>query len=230
MIEQLQFHGIRNAAEAATCLAGYDKTRYPEGSGPSFTGFFLPKGFAAGLRLEHSGADLWNAFVRAHAQAQLAGTPEIQMDYFTRATESLLLQGVDFDDQALNSMNPTGRARSKNRGTSARNDLSLHLRIDGTAMRPILIIPVPKIREEDLAEARRLNQLDAKRGAVELDAKGAVTDDLEDRRDRWRRWCGLSKIIWMRSVDQFVPGERKMGAPASLDTRENLIQMLLRRR
>jgi hypothetical protein len=76
MIEQLQFHGIRNAAEAATCLAGYDNTRYPEGSGPSFTGFFLPKGFAAGLRLEHSGADLWNAFVRAHAQAQLAGTPK----------------------------------------------------------------------------------------------------------------------------------------------------------
>jgi hypothetical protein len=101
MIEQLQFHGIRNAAEAATCLAGYDKTRYPEGSGPSFTGLFLPKGFGAGLRLEHSGADLWNAFVRAHAQAQLAGTPEIQMDYFTRATESLLLQGVNFDDQAL---------------------------------------------------------------------------------------------------------------------------------
>jgi len=97
-------------------------------------------------------------------------------------------------------------------------------------MRPILIIPVPKIREEDLAEARRLNQLDAKRGAVELDEKGAIIDDLEDRRDRWRRWCGLSKIICMRSVDQFVPGERKMGAPASLDTCENLIEMLLRRR
>ncbi len=97
-------------------------------------------------------------------------------------------------------------------------------------MRPILIIPVPKIREEDLAEARRLNQLDAKRGAVELDAKGAVIDDLEDRRDRWRQWCGLSKTICMRSVDQFVPGERKMGTPASLDTCENLIQLLLRRR
>jgi hypothetical protein len=37
MIEQLLFHGIRDAAEAATCLAGYDKTRYPEGSGPSFS-------------------------------------------------------------------------------------------------------------------------------------------------------------------------------------------------
>ena len=39
-------------------------------------------------------------------------------------------------------------------------------------MRPILIIPVPRIREEDLAKARQLNDCDAKRGAVELDDKG----------------------------------------------------------
>jgi hypothetical protein len=98
-------------------------------------------------------------------------------------------------------------------------------------MRPILIMPMPKIREEDLAEARRLNHLDAQRGAIELDAQGAVIDDLEDRRHRWRRWCGLSKTICMRSVDQCVPGERKVGAPpASLDTCENVIEMLLRRR
>jgi hypothetical protein len=97
-------------------------------------------------------------------------------------------------------------------------------------MRPILIIPVPRIREEDLAKARQLNDYDAKRGAVELDDKGAVIDDLEDRRDRWRRWCGLSKVVCMQSVDQSGPGERKMGTPASLDTCENLIQMLLRRR
>ena len=101
MIEQMLFHGIRDAGEAATCLAGYDKTRYPEGSGPTFTAFFLAKSFAAGLRLEHSGGDLWNAFVRAHAQAQLTGPPEIQMDYFTRAVESLLAQGNRFDDPAL---------------------------------------------------------------------------------------------------------------------------------
>jgi hypothetical protein len=45
------FHGIRDASEAATCLAGYDKTRYPEGSGPTFTGYFLAKSFAAGCAL-----------------------------------------------------------------------------------------------------------------------------------------------------------------------------------
>jgi hypothetical protein len=72
-----------------------------EAAGPTFTGYFLAKSFAAGLRLEHSGADLWNAFVRAHAEAQLTRPPEIQMDYFTRAVESLLGQGNRFDDSAL---------------------------------------------------------------------------------------------------------------------------------
>lgn len=97
-------------------------------------------------------------------------------------------------------------------------------------MRPILIIPIPKIREDDLVEARRLNERDAKRGAVELDDKGAVIDDLDERRVRWRRWCGLSKIIRMQSADHFDPGERRIGAPASLETCENLIEMLLRRK
>jgi hypothetical protein len=32
MIEQLEFSGIQDAADAATCLAGYDQTRYPEHS------------------------------------------------------------------------------------------------------------------------------------------------------------------------------------------------------
>jgi len=49
----------------------------------------------------HCGADLWNAFVRAHAEAQLAGAPEIQMDYFTRAVESLLGQGKRLDSSLL---------------------------------------------------------------------------------------------------------------------------------
>jgi hypothetical protein len=101
MIEQLEFSGIQDAADAATCLAGYDQTRYPEHSGSTFTGFFLPQAVAAGMRLEESGADLWNAFVRAHAEAQLVGAPEIQMDYFTRAVESLLGQGKRIDSSLL---------------------------------------------------------------------------------------------------------------------------------
>ncbi len=91
-------------------------------------------------------------------------------------------------------------------------------------------MPIPKIREEHLAEARRLNGLDAKRGAIELDDEGAVIDDLEQRRRRWRRWCGLSKVIVMRSPEERVPSQSKMARPASLDNCENLIEMLLRRK
>ena len=44
---------------------------------------------------------LWNTFVNAHARAQLAGLAEIPMDYFTRAVESVLLQGPQWDTQDL---------------------------------------------------------------------------------------------------------------------------------
>jgi len=101
MIEQLNFRGITCAADAATCLASYDCTRYPELSGPTFTEFFCPLAWGGGLRLEHSGAMLWNSFVQAHAAAQLSGSVEIQMDYFTRAVESVLTQGPGWDGLGL---------------------------------------------------------------------------------------------------------------------------------
>ena len=101
MIEQLHFRGITDAKDAATCLASYDCSHYPEDDGPTFTQFFLPIAFGAGLRLEHRGATLWNAFVQAHAAAQLPGPVEIQMDYFTRAVESVLLRGPDCDSLGL---------------------------------------------------------------------------------------------------------------------------------
>ena len=101
MIEQLHFRGITGAQDAATCLASYDLTKYPENSGPSFTEFFFPQAWSTGLRLERSGAQLWNAFVQAHAAAQLSGTIEIQMDYFTRAVESVLTSAPQWDSLGL---------------------------------------------------------------------------------------------------------------------------------
>jgi hypothetical protein len=97
MIEQEHFRGITSAQDAATCLASYDLTRYPEESGAAFTGFFYEQAYNAGLRLEHSAAHVWNTFLDAHAAAQLAGPAEVPMDYFTRAVESVLLQGPEWD-------------------------------------------------------------------------------------------------------------------------------------
>lgn len=101
MIEQMHFRGITGAVEAATCLASYDLTRYPEDTGSAFTAFFYPDAYAAGLRLEQSAAALWNGFVNAHAVAQLAGPVDLPMDYFTRAVESVLLNGPQWDSAAL---------------------------------------------------------------------------------------------------------------------------------
>lgn len=87
MIEHLQFRGIASAQDAATCLASYDLTRYPEKDGPTFTGFFYPNATRAGFNLEQ--------------HAQLAGPLEIPMDYFTRAVETVLLQGPQWDRLGL---------------------------------------------------------------------------------------------------------------------------------
>jgi len=97
MIEQQHFRGIADAVDAATCLASYDLSRYPEETGKTFTQFFYPQAFEHGLLLEKSAAMVWNAFVNAHASAQLSGPVEIPMDYFTRAVEGVLLQGAQWD-------------------------------------------------------------------------------------------------------------------------------------
>ena len=97
-------------------------------------------------------------------------------------------------------------------------------------MRPIVIMPRPKVSEVAIAERRHLNELDSKREAIELDEEGAVIDDLEERRKRWRRWCGLSKVIVMQSAEPVVIGHNPIAPPASLQNCENLIEMLLRRR
>ena len=80
---------------------------------------------------------------------------------------------------------------------------------------PILIVPAPKRRAVNWAECRRIDELDARRGAVELDPDGAVVNDLEERRVRWRRRCRLSRIITMRHTDM-RPTRSKYAVPAKL--------------
>ena len=64
MVEGLAFFGIRNVKEVATCLRGYDETKYPRSSDWSFTRFYLPRAVAAGAHLADDAAWLWNAFER----------------------------------------------------------------------------------------------------------------------------------------------------------------------
>lgn len=92
MIEQLHFRGVESAEDAATCLQGYDETEYPEKSGWTFTCFFFPKAFEAGMRLCDQAHHLWNAFAEMHYAARLVGDIEIPMEYFSRAVEIVLIE------------------------------------------------------------------------------------------------------------------------------------------
>lgn len=94
MVETLRFRGIRSAVDAATCLRSYDEHAYPVDSDWSFTRYYYPFAFGTGMRLEMSADFLWDAFAQAHQHAGLAGTVEIPMEYFSRAVEAILLDGL----------------------------------------------------------------------------------------------------------------------------------------
>lgn len=76
------FFGIRNANDVATCLAGYGQTTFPRGTDWTFTRFYLQQAVDAGYRLVDDAQILWDAFVKIHNKAGLAGTLEIPMESF----------------------------------------------------------------------------------------------------------------------------------------------------
>ena len=90
MVEELAFHGVRNATEVATCLAGYDQTNYPRASDWTFTRFYLRQAVGSGYRLSDNAATLWGAFERLHHKHGLPGDLEIPMESFVRAVEIVL--------------------------------------------------------------------------------------------------------------------------------------------
>lgn len=95
-------------------------------------------------------------------------------------------------------------------------------------MLPILIPPTPRIKHIDFAEARRIDETDAGRPAIELDRDGEIVDDLEERRRRWRRRCGLSKVLLINNASL---RSDKLGAnlSASVESCEDLVTRQLRR-
>lgn len=58
-VEELAFQCMRDADEVATCLQGYDRTVYPEGSQWTFSRFYLPASFDTGYRLVDDAHRLW---------------------------------------------------------------------------------------------------------------------------------------------------------------------------
>lgn len=101
MVDELPFRGLLSAQDCATCLQSYDVSVEPVRSGWTYTQFFLPLAFDAGLRLAKHGNLVWDAFVDAHRGARLAGDTEVPMEYFTRAVEYVLIESVANDSRSL---------------------------------------------------------------------------------------------------------------------------------
>jgi hypothetical protein len=97
-------------------------------------------------------------------------------------------------------------------------------------MLPILIVPAVRPgKHPDYVEARRIDERDAKREAIELDDRARIIDDLDERRGRWRQRCRLSRVIIMGHTLQPVP-RSKFAVPASIEHCENLVNVLLARK
>ncbi|MEJ1343138.1 MAG: ATP-binding protein [Candidatus Sedimenticola sp. (ex Thyasira tokunagai)] len=84
----IEFHGIRNAQEVRTCLSQYDKLKYPEHTGPTYTEHFLREDFENGFRLADCTEGMWDTF---HEHQKKLKINEWGMEYFTQAVKVLLV-------------------------------------------------------------------------------------------------------------------------------------------
>jgi hypothetical protein len=97
------FHGIRSAEELCEFMRGYDDPGicdFPESSGLSFTGFFLPHAYKAGWRLAGEALMAWNQFVAAATRC-LSQTEIVQlsvgMEWVAATIQHILMHRTDYD-------------------------------------------------------------------------------------------------------------------------------------
>jgi hypothetical protein len=92
LTESLAFEGCSSIEEFSILLKEYDdNSEFPEGSGWSYTRFFLPIAFAQGFRLEHYARKIWKELLR------VAGDSVIPMEHLCLTIEYLLLMGGKLD-------------------------------------------------------------------------------------------------------------------------------------
>lgn len=89
LAEPIQFEGCSSVDDLRNILNSYDyDSEYPEGSGWSYTRFFLPEGYEAGFRLINYSEKIWNALFNALGAYTEAGVP---MEHVCLTVEHLLL-------------------------------------------------------------------------------------------------------------------------------------------
>jgi len=89
LAEPIQFEGCSCVNDLSKILDSYDiNSEYPEGSGWSYTRFFVSDGYQAGFRLVNYVQELWDAMHKALGAYPEAGVP---MEHVCLTIEYLLL-------------------------------------------------------------------------------------------------------------------------------------------
>jgi hypothetical protein len=93
--EPVQFEGCSGAEDLRKLLESYDEqSDFPEGSGWSYTRFFLPLAFENGFRLKHYAVPIWQALERAAGTLLEEGVP---IEHVCLTIEYLLLESRSSD-------------------------------------------------------------------------------------------------------------------------------------
>ena len=94
LAEVVPFRGCASAQALAAILETFDAgSEFPEGSGLSYTHFFVPLAFAAGFRLAYDSTRLWQALTgQGAATGAAASAGELRMERVCFFIETLLLR------------------------------------------------------------------------------------------------------------------------------------------
>lgn len=97
LAEMRSFHTCLSSAELFVILEGYDeKSEYPEGSGWSYTRFFLPLAFAAGFRLSAHSQLIWK-----YLKAVGGDEYPVPMEHLCLSIENLLMMSWAEDSSSF---------------------------------------------------------------------------------------------------------------------------------
>lgn len=102
MANTYRFHGIRSLRDVKRILKAFDmESEYPEGSGWSFTRFFVPIAFENGWRFADQSQLIWQSFKEIRKDHGMEKLVEIPLEPFTELINFLLREIADDDGKNI---------------------------------------------------------------------------------------------------------------------------------
>lgn len=102
MLVQCEFTGLRSVRDFKRTLELYDfEETFPVGTNWTYTRFFLPKAYDAGLRLSAQDQLIWSLYEEVSRSAGLPKFVEIGMGDFASFVQCLLKLNMDSDDESF---------------------------------------------------------------------------------------------------------------------------------